>query len=176
MATKLGAFDYITNYTMILVYTDTDKAYFTYGTENTVMYEVKNSTYEYREYEENGTQIKPVDEHSYKHIFALIVPAIDDKIMTSYDERVKTYKENVHFTSDSTKAGKIINKDPVEDVNGTGKVNLSDITAVLNVQKTESSYVLALMEIMIRADVDGSKYVNGDDLSMVSKIAFAYDK
>ena len=155
-----GSADYITDYTMILVYTHTDNAYFTYGENANVLYDVTAAGYKYTEYDEDGTAY--TDENTtYKYVYGIIVPAINVDTMAKYEDRVAAYKANVKFTSAATPV--VIDKEPRGDVNNTNKVDINDLTATFCVYNGDETYVPGLMEVMLRADVNGDKMANALD-------------
>ncbi len=111
---------------MILVYTHTDNAYFTYGENANVLYDVTAAGYKYTEYDEDGTAYTD-ESTTYKYVYGIIVPAINVDTMAKYEDRVAAYKANVKFTSAATPV--VIDKEPRGDVNNTNKVDINDLTA-----------------------------------------------
>ena len=132
--------DYVTGYSLVLVYTD-GNATFTY--DGTAMYDVTTAGYKYKT-EENETT-------SYAHVYALVVA---DKA------------DQTKIAAGTTPVAGTLNCSDL-DVNKSGSVDLRDAVAVVAVYNANETYMTKYMSIVLEADVNHDKHVNATDFGMI---------
>lgn len=132
--------DYVTGYSLVLVYTD-GNATFTY--DGTAMYDVTTAGYKYKT-EENETT-------SYAHVYALVVA---DKA------------DQTKIAAGTTPVAGTLNCSDL-DVNKSGSVDLRDAVAVVAVYNANETYMTNYMSIVLEADVNHDKHVNATDFGAI---------
>ncbi len=134
--------DYTNDNKMVLVYTDAERVSFTY--EGAQMYDVSGGEYKY-----NG--------QPYKHVFALVVPAIDENTLAAYEAKV-----GVNYGTISQNY--VVNYTSLCDVNSSGEVDSNDIIAAYTVLE-DATY--APMMGVIKLDNDFSKTARDSDITPI---------
>ena len=130
--------DYVTGYSLVLVYTDS-KATFTY--DGTAMYDVTSAGYEHPEHV--GTK--------YAHVYALVVSGA---------------AAEANVAVGTTPVADTLKCDDL-DVNKSGSVDLRDAVAVVAVYNTNETYMTKYMSIVLEADVSHDKKVDCGDFGMI---------
>ncbi len=153
--------DYIAGYRLVLVYTNVDKAYFTYKGQE--MYDVSDAPYEYYDYD-FATMTATKDATEYKHIYAIVVDAEYGYEDTAENEAM--YANNVEFASETAKPEKILYN---SDINYTGELDVEDFSitnGVYNVLYRGKAFITRLL----KADVNGNKLVDTEDAGMIKEV------
>ncbi len=153
--------DYIAGYRLVLVYTNVDKAYFTYKGQE--MYDVSDAPYEYYDYD-FATMTATKDATEYKHIYAIVVEAEYGYEDTAENEAM--YANNVEFASESAKPEKILYN---SDVNYTGELDVEDFSitnGIYNVLYRGKAFITRLL----KADANGNKLVDTEDARMIKEV------
>lgn len=153
--------DYIAGYRLVLVYTNVDKAYFTYKGQE--MYDVSDAPYEYYDYDFT-TMTATKDTTEYKHIYAIVVDAEYGYEDTTENEAM--YANNVEFASETAKPEKILYN---SDINYTGELDVEDFSitnGVYNVLYRGKAFITRLL----KADVNGNKLVDTEDAGMIKEV------
>ena len=153
--------DYIAGYRLVLVYTNVDKAYFTYKGQE--MYDVSDAPYEYYDYDFT-TMTATKDDTDYKHIYAIVVEAEYGYEDTAENEAM--YANNVEFASETAKSEKILYN---SDINYTGELDVEDFSitnGVYNVLYRGKAFITRLL----KADVNGNKLVDTEDARMIKEV------
>ena len=132
--------DYVTGYSLVLVYTD-GKATFTY--DGTAMYDVTTAGYKYKT-EENETT-------SYARVYALVVANEADQTKIA--------------VGTTPVAGTLQCNDL--DVNKSNSVDLRDAVAVVAVYNANETYMTKYMSIVLEADVNHDKKVDSKDFGEI---------
>ncbi|MBE6912326.1 MAG: hypothetical protein E7473_07360 [Ruminococcaceae bacterium] len=139
--------DYIAGHRLVLVYTNVDKAYFTYNGE--AMYDVSDAGYEYYEYDYNAlTATKGTT--TYKHVYAIVVEA--DGVYEATEEHELKYRRNVKFDKDADKPVKIVYD---SDINYTGELDENDFSqanGIYNALYRGSNYITRFLKADTNAD------------------------
>lgn len=138
--------DFVSGKKIVLVYTNTDDVFFNY--DNNLMIDVTA-----REYKYNGTG-------EYKHVFAIVVDAIENGVLADYEEKVK------HLV---TAPGLYTIAQYNNDLNYDDILDIRDITTAYGVLNVNESYFanIKYQKNILKADTDGNKYVNGIDTNAV---------
>lgn len=153
--------DYIAGYRLVLVYTNVDKAYFTYKGQE--MYDVSDAAYKYYDYDFT-TMTATKDDTDYKHIYAIVVEAEYGYEDTAENEAM--YANNVEFASETAKSEKILYN---SDINYTGELDVEDFSitnGVYNVLYRGKAFITRLL----KADVNGNKLVDTEDARMIKEV------
>lgn len=132
--------DYVTGYSLVLVYTD-GNATFTY--DGTAMYDVTTAGYKYKT-EESETTI-------YAHVYALVV---------------KDKADQTKIAAGTTPVAGTLQCNDL-DVNKSGSVDLRDAVAVVAVYNTNETYMTKYMSIVLEADVNHDKKVDSTDFGEI---------
>lgn len=146
---EIGATEYVAGKKIVLVYTNTDNAFFKY--DGNLMIDVTSSGYKYND----GTT-----ETQYAHVFAFVT----DVVTGASDD---DYKANVSHLYSSSGLYTIAQYD--NDINFDTDLDIRDITseyAVYNVNADVFRYIRYQKNIL-KADTDGSKSVTLDDTANV---------
>lgn len=130
--------DYVTGYSLVLVYTD-GNATFTYN--GTAMYDVTTA----------GYKCKTEESASYAHVYALVVK-----------DKADAEKVVVRTTS----VAETLKCDDL-DVNKSGSVDLRDAVAVVAVYNANETYMTKYMSIVLEADVNHDKKVDSKDFGKI---------
>ena len=133
--------DYVTGYSLVLVYTD-GHATFTY--DGTAMYDVTTAGYQYKTVGNETTT-------SYAHVYALVVAGKADRTKIA--------------AGTTPVAGTLQCNDL--DVNKSGSVDLRDAVAVVAVYNANETYMTKYMSIVLEADVNHDKLVDCDDFGLI---------
>ena len=130
--------DYVTGYSLVLVYTD-GNATFTYN--GTAMYDVTTA----------GYKCKTEESASYAHVYALVVKdkADAEKVVVG-----------------TTPVAETLKCDDL-DVNKSGSVDLRDAVAVVAVYNANETYMTKYMSIVLEADVNHDKKVDSKDFGKI---------
>ena len=131
--------DYVTGYSLVLVYTD-GRATFTY--DGAAMYDVTSAGYTYKT-DEGVT--------SYDHVYALVVAGEAEEAMVA---------------AGTTPVADTLNCADL-DVNKSGSVDLRDAVAVVAVYNANETYMTNYMSIVLEADVNHDKHVDGKDFGAI---------
>lgn len=131
--------DYVTGYSLVLVYTD-GNATFTY--DGTAMYDVTTAGYKYKTEE---------SETSYAHVYALVVTDKADQTKVA---------AGTTPVADTLQCNDL-------DVNKSGSVDLRDAVAVVAVYNANANYMTNYMSIVLEADVNHDKHVNATDFGAI---------
>lgn len=132
--------DYVTGYSLVLVYTD-GNATFTY--DGTAMYDVTTAGYKCKT-EENETT-------SYAHVYALVV---------------KDKADQTKIAAGTTPVADQLNCSDL-DVNKSNSVDLRDAVAVVAVYNANETYMTKYMSIVLEADVNHDKKVDSKDFGEI---------
>ena len=132
--------DYVTGYSLVLVYTD-GNATFTYN--GTAMYDVTTAGYKYKT-EESETTI-------YAHVYALVV---------------KDKADQTKIAAGTTPVADKLNCSDL-DVNKSNSVDLRDAVAVVAVYNANETYMTKYMSIVLEADVNHDKRVDSNDFGKI---------
>ncbi len=137
--------------TIVLVYTDSDKISFSYGTQNLTMYEVTSKGYEYV-----GTET--FTQTNDTKVYALVVEYITSGDFNDYYNKVKIVYSPISedYVIDVADSDKF-------DLDGSGDVDISDPVTAFGVYWGQDSYYNDHMKIVLMTDVDGDKDVDGLD-------------
>ncbi len=156
---KIEVAQYVSDYKLVLVYTDVDNAHFKYGDSDVLMLDVTEAGYMYTDDDGN------VDDHPYKHVYGYVVPSImlDDTTYADND----VYKAKVEFVFGG-------NVTPVGEYNYNVNCSVDEVVDIADVIYTRSVYntvdanmVESYMKRILKADVTKSKEVNNDDITDV---------
>lgn len=139
--------DYVAGYKLILVYTDADRAYFTYGAKP--MYDVTERGYKYTDY---STGVAVTSDTAYRHVFGIVVKADGSD-----------YANKINYTTDALANPERIVYDM--DVNLDGVYSANDYSAANGVYNALYADIFA--KNMLKADADGNKYVDTTDVERV---------
>lgn len=140
--------DYVAGYRLILVYTDADRSYFTYGART--LFDVTERGYEY--VDDKGV----ASDKDYRHVFGIVVKA--DGNAPAGDYRAK-----VNYTTDAAAKPERIVYDM--DINLDGAYSVNDISSANGVYNALYEDVYA--KNMLKADANGNKMVDTDDVNLV---------
>lgn len=132
--------DYVTGYSLVLVYTD-GNATFTY--DGTAMYDVTTAGYKYKTAENETT--------SYARVYALVVANKADQ---------------TKIAAGTTPVAGTLKCDDL-DVNKSGSVDLRDAVAVVAVYNANETYMTKYMSIVLEADVNHDKQVDSKDFGKI---------
>ena len=132
--------DYVTGYSLVLVYTD-GNATFTY--DGTAMYDVTTAGYKYKTAENETT--------SYARVYALVVANKADQTKIA--------------AGTTPVAGTLQCNDL--DVNKSDSVDLRDAVAVVAVYNANETYMTKYMSIVLEADVNHDKQVDSQDFGKI---------
>ena len=137
--------DYTDNSKLVLVYTNTDGAVFEYGKSDELMYDVTDAGYEYKQ-------------TKYTHVYGYVVPNV--LFGAEYADDAY-YKSQIKFVQGGTPV--VVAYD--ENVNCHGDVDIADV--IYTIGFYEGTLNNNDMQRLLKADVDHSKKVNGDDATLV---------
>lgn len=129
--------DYVAGYDLVLVYTDSN-ATFTY--DAAAMYNVTAAGYKYG------------NETAYQHVYGLVVAHTD--------------ADAVNKVAAGTASATSLTYGYDVNSNGT-TADLDDAMVVVGVYNVRSAYVLAKMEMVLKADVNGDKMVDVNDFGVI---------
>lgn|GEM_PF-1767477 len=155
----------VAGYKLVLVYTDVEGAYFTYGDRSVLMLDVSAAGYKYTD--ENGN----VSSENYPYVYGYVVPA-EMKDADTF-QNADFYKSKVKFANNATTAPEVvgpydynINCDlPTETV-----ANLADVVYTNGVYNmNNASMEEAYMKAILKADAFRSKNVNTEDVATVKR-------
>ena len=130
--------DYVTGYSLVLVYTD-GKATFTY--DGTAMYDVTTA----------GYKCKTEESASYAHVYALVV---------------KDKADQTKIAAGTTPVAGTLQCNDL-DVNKSDSVDLRDAVAVVAVYNANETYMTKYMSIVLEADVNHDKQVDSQDFGKI---------
>lgn len=130
--------DYVTGYSLVLVYTD-GNATFTYN--GTAMYDVTTA----------GYKCKTEESASYAHVYALVV---------------KDKADQTKITAGTTPVAGTLQCNDL-DVNKSNSVDLRDAVAVVAVYNANETYMTKYMSIVLEADVNHDKKVDSKDFGEI---------
>lgn len=133
--------DYVTGYSLVLVYTD-GHATFTY--DGTAMYDVTTAGYQYKTVGNETTT-------SYAHVYALVV---------------KGEADQTKIAAGTTPVAGTLQCNDL-DVNKSGSVDLRDAVAVVAVYNANETYMTKYMSIVLEADVNHDKRVDSNDFGEI---------
>lgn len=140
--------DYVAGYKLILVYTDADRAYFTYGART--LFDVTERGYKY--VDDNGV----ADETNYRHVFGIVVKADGDAPASDYRARV-----NYTINADAQPERIVYDM----DINLDGLYSANDYSAANGIYNALYEEIFA--KNMLKADANGDKLVDTDDVNIV---------
>lgn len=130
--------DYVTGYSLVLVYTD-GNATFTYN--GTAMYDVTTA----------GYKCKTEESASYAHVYALVV---------------KDKADQTKIAAGTTPVAGTLQCNDL-DVNKSNSVDLRDAVAVVAVYNANETYMTKYMSIVLEADVNHDKKVDSKDFGEI---------
>ena len=130
--------DYVTGYSLVLVYTD-GNATFTY--DGTAMYDVTTA----------GYKCKTEESASYAHVYALVV---------------KDKADQTKIAAGTTPVAGTLQCNDL-DVNKSDSVDLRDAVAVVAVYNANETYMTKYMSIVLEADVNHDKQVDSQDFGKI---------
>lgn len=170
---EVAAGNYVSGYKLILVYTNTDKAYFNYDGSETLMPDVTAAGYRY--VDDSGME----STETYQHVYGYVVPTIMVDDETAADD--EAYKAKVQFTTQGTPA--VVNPyDYNINCDNAAAADLADVIYITSVYNaTDSSMVEAYMKQILKADAftdaDGKrdKKVDMSDITPVKDTWLAND-
>lgn len=144
--------DYIAGKKIVIVYTDTPNAYFTY--EGNVMVDVSNSTYKY------------LDTIEYKYAYAFVTDAISGGDLAAYEANV----EHAYGTDVAYKIETYADK----NVNFAQNVDIRDVTTAYGVYNNNPLYYgnVNYQKQILKTDVNNDKRVTADDTSAIVNAAY----
>lgn len=137
---------------IVLVYTDQENLFWTYGDD--AMVEVTMNNYEYAGEE--------TEQKEFKHVYAFVTEAVEGATLD-------TYKSKVKYTS-ATRDGKNFLINPYGyDVNFMNGIENGDIVTVYGVYNNVNSYFKNVddQKKLLKSDINGDKVVNGFDTGLV---------
>ena len=158
---------YAGDYKLVLVYTDVDGVYFTYGDNSTLMLDVTAAGYKYTDAEGN------VSDHQYKKVYGYVVPA--EMIDASTYADASVYASKVKFANGTAKTPTVVTSYDYNvncDPEAATVADLADVVYTQSVYNTiDSSMMEKYMKAILKADVnradDNAKKVDGSDVADV---------
>ena len=171
---EIGAKEYVDNKVLVLVYTDTDGAFFSYGNKDWEMVDVSGNEYKY-----DDPRTTEVEAKEFKRVFAYVAdPVASDDNVVRTEETIKDYEAMIinWYEGDKDTAGTTALKNEsvgayTADITDNGLLEIYDIVTAYGIANARNEYYKDAKNYqyrILRLDHNNNKYVDGDDTGFVS--------
>lgn len=170
---EIGAKEYVDNKVLVLVYTDTEGAFFSYANKNWEMVDVSGNGYKY-----DNPRTTAVEEESYTRVFAYVAdPVASDDDLVRTEETIKAYEANIinWYAGDKDSTGTVLKNESVgaytADITDNKKLEIYDIVTAYGIANARAEYYDDAKNYqyrILRLDHNNNKHVDGDDTGFVS--------